>query len=101
MFALRLSVGAGNNHTVHPTQDNEFRVFHGMCLTILQEVRDKVVLVLNHINKRLRVLPSATLPVEELVAEYGNADPSATSAIQTSFTLMYIDKGCIFISSQI
>jgi len=55
------------------------------------EVRDKTILVLNHVNKRLRVLPAVELPLFPLVSLFVDSDPSAT--LQVAFILMYIEKG--------
>ena len=74
------------------------------------EVRDKVIEILQHINKRIKVLPELQLPVSELVMMYidplyntsssagaahssTGSSSSPTSTFFFTFTLMFIEKG--------
>ena len=74
------------------------------------EVRQKVIECLQHINKRINVLPDLQLPVSELVMMYVDplynsqplpsstsasspTAPSSSSSFFFTFTLMFIEKG--------
>ena len=69
------------------------------------QLRDKVIEILQHINKRIKVLPELQLPVSELVMMYidplynGHSTTGTTPSTTTSstffftFTLMFIEKG--------
>ena len=71
------------------------------------ELRTKVIDILQHINKRIKVLPELQLPVSELVQMYidplynshsstSSSTPLTTSTTSTfffTFTLMFIEKG--------
>ena len=68
------------------------------------DIRNKVIEVLNHINKRIKILPQLQLPVTELVMMfidplYNTATTPASVASAASstwfftFTLLFIEKG--------
>ena len=74
------------------------------------DIRNKVIEILNHINKRIKILPQLQLPVTELVMMFvdplynassnnnTSASPAAAASAASStwfftFTLLFIDKG--------
>ena len=57
-----------------------------------KEIQEKVILILGHINKRLRILPQVKLPVQELIELYGREDSRGGSQL-SYFLLLYIRQG--------
>ncbi|KAJ8960021.1 hypothetical protein NQ318_009458 [Aromia moschata] len=53
-------------------------------------VRKKVMELLIHVNRRIKMRPVVQLPVEALLTQY--QDPSATSFV-TNFTIIYLKSG--------
>lgn len=60
-----------------------------------QQIRQQLMLICNHVNKRLKAIPNMRLPVDALVQLYQQhaTDRNGSSAFLMTFLLMYIEKG--------